>query len=98
MFSMLFLLVSMTESFEASGWWWLVLAALGFGAPLTLSHGAARQIGVALIVASSAVVIPYSVYPILAVLLFAVPIASICALVGGAPYLVWLRRHRRNSE
>lgn len=97
-FSLLFVLISVNDRFEASVWWWSAFAALVFGALLAAFRGITRQMGVALILASSAVVIPSTVYPILAVLLFGLPIAAVCAVAGGIPYLIWLRRQRRSTD
>ncbi|MBF6352878.1 hypothetical protein IU448_28275 [Nocardia flavorosea] len=92
-FSPLFVLDSTVEGFSGSGRRWIVAVGVICGVLLTVSRGAFRQTGVALIVAVSRVVLPYTAYPILAVLLVAVPVVAICALAAGVPYLV--SRHRR---
>ncbi|WP_327147155.1 hypothetical protein [Nocardia sp. NBC_01329] len=92
MFPVLFVVVSVVGGSDSPGWPLPALAGMVFGAILSVPRGVVRQIGVALVVAISAVAVPYSVYPILAVLLVTVPVVAVCAVAAGIPYLISRRR------
>ncbi|MBF6425061.1 hypothetical protein IU440_10245 [Nocardia cyriacigeorgica] len=74
---------------------WLILGGSLWATSLSIK--ATRQIGVGLLIASTAVPIKLAIYPIMAVLLIAGPFAVLCLIGGVVPYAMWRRRRKAGA-
>lgn len=92
LFSALFTVLLTVDEVPTPAMPWLVLGGGIWACSLIIN--ATRQIGVGLLIGSSAIPIKLAIYPIMAVFLVVGPFAALCVIAGAVPYTMWRRRSR----